>query len=72
MCHKPPKNAGLTNLDFPIYDHERKILGWESIITKEEIHQALIEMNSQHLNQAQDTPFGHGEGYNLLHDDATR
>ena len=66
------KNGGLTHLDVPIYDQEDNIIGWESVTNKEEVHQALIDRNNKHLNQAQTTPFGHGEEYQLLHDEDKR
>ena len=66
------KKGGITHLDIPIYDRHHNIIGWDTISSKDEVHQALINRNHKHLNQASKTPFGHGEGYNLIHDEDKR
>ena len=43
------KLSGITSLDVPIYDDESNIIGWESIVEGQRMHQILTERNSQHL-----------------------
>ena len=45
------------------------VRGWESITEPSLLHDTVVERNRNHLHQASPTPFGHGEGYDLLHGD---
>ena len=62
-------SGGLAAVDVPIYDNGGTLQGWESITNPSCLHETVVERNCTHLQQAAPAPFGHGEGFNLLHGD---
>ena len=56
-------------MDVPIHRADGTVEGWESITEPDDLHAKVMERNRHHLHQASPTPFGHGEGFDLLHGD---
>ena len=44
-----------------------EVVGWLTLYETEDVHKAIIKCNIKHLEQAKETPFGQGEGYDHLH-----
>ena len=61
------KNSSLKRLEVPLVDDDGEITGWDVLCTKAAIHDRIVKRNHEHMNQASATPFGNGEGYDVLH-----
>ena len=60
------RGGSLSKIEVPI-EYNGKIVGWKTLCETEEVHEAIVARNIKHLDQASETPFGSGEGYEHLH-----
>ena len=51
-------------------DKQGRMTRWDVLCTKAAMHNRIICINHEHMDQASATPFGHGKGYEALHGSA--
>ena len=53
-------------------DLDGRVTGWDVLCTKALIHDRIVNINHEHMDQANLTPFGNGPGYNAIHGSARK
>ena len=61
------KNNRLTRIEVPEEEDDGNLRGWRVLCTEAEVHDMILSRNHKHMNQASETPFGHGKGYEALY-----
>ena len=49
------------SVDVPLEDDYGKVIGWDTVSSQHDVHEAIIKRNHKHFSQAKNTPFCKGK-----------